>query len=404
MLEGRAHTPMPEPVLAAPIATSDRIEAIDVLRGVALSGVLSINLVTEFRVSIFTQFLPRGDPLPPLDQVVDVFLTQAVQSKAIALFSLLFGIGLAMQFDRLAAHSQRAILLVRRLVVLLAIGLVHMFLIWNGDILAHYALAGLVVLPFLFGSLSVLAIGTVVFLGLFFLMPVLNLMPFPETGWMQQHVVAANRAYGTGGFAEVLAFRIDEVPALLPFHLQLFPLTVTLFLLGALTWRLHVLQRASPTQLSTLGGITVGVIGGIALLVALTGVTVSQWPLWNLVKRVVPDILALGYAAIIIAIAQLPRTRSLLAWAAPVGRMAFTNYLAQSVILGFVFYGYGLGLFGRLGVAAAFAIAIVLYAAQAWFSAWWLERFRFGPVEWLWRTLMYGVKQPMRRIVTAATA
>jgi uncharacterized protein len=75
--------------------------------------------------------------------------------------------------------------------------------------------------------------------------------------------------------------------------------------------------------------------------------------------------------------------------------MAFTNYLAQSIIFGWIFYGYGLGLFGRLGASAALAIGIVVYVGQVVFSARWLGRYRYGPVEWLWRTLMYGAPQPM---------
>ena len=77
--------------------------------------------------------------------------------------------------------------------------------------------------------------------------------------------------------------------------------------------------------------------------------------------------------------------------------MAFTNYLAQSLIFGWIFYGYGLGLFGRLGAAEALAVGVAVYVAQVLFSAWWLGRYRYGPVEWLWRTLMYGAIQPMSR-------
>jgi uncharacterized protein len=94
---------------------------------------------------------------------------------------------------------------------------------------------------------------------------------------------------------------------------------------------------------------------------------------------------------------QSRERKELLGWAAPLGRMAFTNYLAQSVIFGWIFYGYGLGLFGRLGVASALAIGVAVYIGQVFFSAWWLRRYRYGPVEWLWRTLMYGVRQPMRQ-------
>jgi Protein of unknown function (DUF418) len=79
----------------------------------------------------------------------------------------------------------------------------------------------------------------------------------------------------------------------------------------------------------------------------------------------------------------------------PLGRMAFTNYLIQSIILSWIFYGFGLALFGRLSVLESLAVAVVIYAAQAAASAWWLSRFRFGPVEWLWRSLMYGKLQPV---------
>jgi uncharacterized protein len=88
--------------------------------------------------------------------------------------------------------------------------------------------------------------------------------------------------------------------------------------------------------------------------------------------------------------------RRIFAWGAPLGRTAFTNYLIQSIILGWIFYGYGLGLFGSVGVATACAMGILIYVLEVIGSNWWLKYFRFGPVEWLWRTLMYGTVQPMR--------
>lgn len=106
-------------------------------------------------------------------------------------------------------------------------------------------------------------------------------------------------------------------------------------------------------------------------------------------------LLALGYAAAIIGIANLASGKTMLGWAVPLGRMAFTNYLVQSLIFSSVFYGYGLGLFGRLGAASTLAFGVAVYVAQVLFSKWWLGRYRYGPVEWLWRTLMYGAAQPM---------
>src|SRR5437879_5040704 len=203
-----------------PIDPSERIDAIDVLRGVALLGVLAINVVTEFRVSIFEQFLAAKPAAWPVDHAVETILTLAVEMKAFALFSLLFGAGLAIQFERLANSERRALLLVRRLAVLLAFGLIHLCLIWNGDILTEFALAGLIVLTFLFGPRWLLAVAALASLGLYLAMqsfPPAGL--FPSTTAITQHVAAAARIYPTCGSFDVLAFRIRQIPLLVPLPL-----------------------------------------------------------------------------------------------------------------------------------------------------------------------------------------
>jgi uncharacterized protein len=314
-----------------PLAQADRLAAIDILRGVALFGVMAINLVFESRVSIFLEFLSPDKAAPPLDQMVESFLNQAVSLKAFALFSLLFGMGLAMQFDRLPA-DRRAVLLLRRLLVLLVIGLVHLTLIWDGDILTEYALAGLLVLPILSGPRWLVGISALAFLSLNLTGYLFRLVPLYDGVWIGRQVVAPADAYGAGGFPEILSFRLGELSAIAPLHIWIFPRT-----------------------------------------------------------------LALGYGCFIIAAASTPLGSKLLGWAAPLGRMAFTNYLMQSLLFGFTFYGYGFGLFGKLGAATALAFGVVVYALQATVSRWWLSHFNFGPVEWLWRSLMYGQWQAMRR-------
>jgi len=111
--------------MARPVTAADRIHAIDMLRGLALFGVLAVNLVGEFRVSLFQQFLPATSSLSPLDDAVEHFISFFLEMKAFALFSILFGVGLAIQSERLARSGFRPRLLVRRLMALLAIGLVH---------------------------------------------------------------------------------------------------------------------------------------------------------------------------------------------------------------------------------------------------------------------------------------
>ena len=377
-----------------PIASAERIDAIDVLRGIALLGVVAMNVVTEFRVSMFERFLFPKPKLSSIDSAVETILMLAVDLKALALFSLLFGAGLAIQFERLAESERRAMLLVRRLAVLLVFGLIHLCLIWNGDILTQYALAGFIVLPLLFGPRWLLAVAALAFLLLY-----LAMQTFPPPGlWpgtaaLARDAAEAHRIYPTGSFLEVLAFRIHEIPLIATLHVYIFPRTIGLFLLGAFAWRTGVLRNPPRHLLFSIAAACIAL--GATLILAHAGRLIPAGQIGLLAEPLGTILLALGYGAGIIGIANLDRGKRLLGWAAPLGRMAFTNYLAQSVILGWIFYGYGLGLFGKLGVTSALAIAVAVYIAQVFFSAWWLARYRYGPVEWLWRTLMYGEAQPM---------
>ena len=364
--------------LSTPLVPANRLVELDILRGLALFGVMAINLVFEFRVSIFEQFLPLNEIASPLDRAVEAFLDRAITLKAFALFSLLFGAGLAIQFERLPV-KRRVVLLLRRLVVLLAIGLLHMTLIWNGDILTEYALAGLLALPFLFGPTWLLATSGLLFLGLYLTPYLSQLVPLPDTSSMARHVSDARSVYATGSFSEVLSFRLGELRAIAPLHVWIFPRTIALFLLGAFIWRTGVVQRASDNR---------WILFGVALAAVM--VTIGAG------RELATVTLAFAYGASIIGLASTQPGSKLLGWAAPLGRMAFTNYLVQSLIFSWVFYGYGFGLFGQVGASAALAFGVVVYVVQVFFSRWWLLRYSFGPVEWLWRTLMYGRAQPMK--------
>jgi uncharacterized protein len=223
----------------------------------------------------------------------------------------------------------------------------------------------------------------------------------PSKDWMVQTVAEAKRVYGSGTFVAVQAFRIQELPGLLPLHIAIFPRTLGLMLIGAALWRAGVFHPGSDANrcLPWAGGIGICVGGSMSFLHA-NGL-VGGGPQAQLsFERLATILLASGYGAAIIWGAAQEKARGWLAWAGPIGRMAFTNYLAQSVIFGWLFYGYGLGLFGKLGVAAAFAIGTSVYILQVVFSVIWLRRFRFGPLEWLWRSAMYGEWQPFRNDTT----
>lgn len=372
----------------SPTSGADRIGSIDILRGLALFGVLAVNLLTEFRVSIFQQFLGPTEG-STLDRRLDALVSIIFDMKAFAVFSFLFGVGLAIQYERIARREFPLRLLGRRLLALLVLGLFHLCLIWNGDILTEYAVAGFVVLPFLFAEIRVIGWAVTVCLAIFIVLP--GWVHLPPPSWFQAHVPEATEVYAHASYPEYLRYSLSELSGILPLHVLVFPRTVALFLLGMLVWRKNLLR--DPGSHRTL--LTTVAIAGTTLGFALQ-VSTPPIPLaGQIFTAIAPVVLALGYSAIAVSIVDLTRYRALLAWAGPLGRMAFTNYVAQSIVFGWIFFGYGMGQFGRMSTTNAAGIGVALYVLQVLYSRWWLRRFRFGPLEWLWRSIMYGRRQPM---------
>jgi len=348
--------------LAGPVTAADRVEALDVLRGAALFGVLTVNVVSIFRVSLFEQFL--HGPEDGWARAVSLGL----EFKAVTLFSLLFGMGLAAQHERVEGFGRY---IGRRLAFLLIVGVVHLFLIWNGDILTLYSLCGFVAAPLMRASTRTL-LGLALLLFALQIAPLPYPAPFATEADLHEHVEAATHIYPYGSCMQVLSFRIQEVRPIGALLVSIVPRTLALFLLGACVWRWDLL-RGDRRLLAAIA------IVGIALGAYLTALT-TNW----LQPIVAPIVLAFGYGGVIALAAR--RLRFL----APLGRMAFTNYLMQSFILAFVFYGCGLGQFGRMSARDGVLLAIAIYTAQAIASTLWLRRFRFGPLEWVWRSFSYA--------------
>jgi uncharacterized protein len=366
-----------------PVAEPERYGYLDVLRGVALFGVLLVNLLDAFRVSMFQHFAQFHTHPGSANFLVDTLVATFVEFKALTLFTFLFGVGTAIQAERSAARGVPVTpFLLRRFLILLAFGLAHMFLIWNGDILLLYAVCGLLLVPTLRLSPRALAI-----LGLAaILLPSfvsLN-FHFPSVEAMRAQVEAANRVYAHGDILEILRFRSSEaVRLVLPLLWSVLPRTAGLMWWGVAAWRSGLLLQPEHHRglLSTL----------LVLGIVLGGVTSRLHSRFEDILTIIP--LASAYAGAVLLWYRPGRAEAF----AAAGRMALTNYLTQSIVLGFIFYGYGFGLFGRLDPTAGLALAIVLYAFQLAASLVWLRHFRFGPVEWLWRSLTYGRIFPLRR-------
>jgi uncharacterized protein len=308
-------------------------------------------------------------------------------------------VGFAVFADRAAARGIGATrFLVQRFLVLLALGLCHLLLIWNGDILTLYAVCGFLLLPLLRLPAVGLAVVGVAAVALSFVVP----LGFLWLGDALPGMAAeAARVYPEGSFTDVLAFHWRETRLLVLPLLSLALLrTWGLMVLGAAAWRAGVF-RDTQRHLGLLWTVTLvgGVVGGsataLSVYTASTGQPTSAPAVLVDACSSIPLALAYG-AGLLLALRLRPVAATATPFAAA-GQMALTNYLTQSVVLSLLFYGYGLGLYHRLGSAPAALLGLGLYAGQLLLSWAWLRWYRFGPVEWLWRSLTYGRLQPIRR-------
>jgi uncharacterized protein len=240
----------------------------DILRGIALFGVMAINLVAAFRISLFQRYSPDYLPDSTLDLVLATLLWLFIETKALTIFTMLFGVGLAIQIERFGEPDKAKPLLIRRLVILLIIGLVHMLLIWPGDILTWYAIAGLIALNFLFGSRERLVTGALIFAAIY--VALLVMWPWSEMDakMIQAYNADAMRAHQSGSFIQVLLIHRRAVPEIATWNLYGLPQTVALFLFGAWIWRSDVVQNPAANKHLLKAVAWIGCLGGLTLMVA----------------------------------------------------------------------------------------------------------------------------------------
>lgn len=386
-----------------------RVAAMDVLRGLALLGILLMNL-EGFAGPPVVMGTGIDPALRGLDRWADAAIYVLVQGKFIALFSLLFGAGFAV----MAARAERegvplGWVWARRCIGLLLIGLAHAVLVWSGDVLVSYALCGLVLLAFRDVLGGVLAwVGVALFLvppGISLLVGLGETAMASDPAWRQAlreqaaHVAALvgtqAQVYGYGDFTAATLQRLHDLGE----NLTVLPMTgaqvLGLFMVG--TWLGPVLAR--PVQHAR----ALAWMRGGALPLGLALMLGSVW----LAPWIAPgraDLRA-GLAAAMAAAAGLPLCLGYVGWAmrwleqrashriadllAGAGRLALSNYLLQSLACTWVFYGYGLGGFG-LARRWQVPFALVLFGLQLLLSRWWLARHRLGPVEWGLRALTYA--------------
>jgi uncharacterized protein len=348
-----------------------------------------------------------------------IFTTVVFDLKMMGLFSMLFGAGVLLYAAKPGKDGRppRA-LWFRRMFWLLVIGLVHAYLVWDGDILVPYALCGLLLLwwvrRFRPSILLALSIGVLTIGGLMSIGHGIAWESMPEAERAEERrIMMPTRAQALEQVAVMQGSYPGVVRSRAPFVFmaQTFFFIAFFFwrcggmmLLGMALYKWGFLDGSKPERIYAATAVCIP--AGLALawfgVMALERIGFSMparttADLWNYVGAVLASV---GYAAALILLVKRRLLGGLRRALAAVGQMAFSNYLLHSVLASFVFLGWGLGFAGRLDYAEQLVFVAAVWIAQLAISPLWLRHFRFGPAEWVWRSLTYWRRQPMRRVPT----
>ncbi len=401
---------------AGPVTQAQRIQSLDVLRGVAVLGILVMNIQSFSMIGAAYMNPNTYGDLTGSNYAVWLVSHVFADRKFMTIFSMLFGAGIVLMTSRREEGGKpSAGVHYRRMGVLLLIGLLHGYLLWYGDILNAYALCGFLV--YLFRrrrpvTLLVVGLASITFasaLSFFFDWSIQFWSPedmeHPLKWWMPSEEAIANEvATYRGGWSGQLSHR---VPTALFFQTQLFLLENVwraggLMLVGMGLFKLGVFsaKRSAATYLAM---IAVGLVVGVPII--LFGVRRNSAVEWDFESCFFMGgqfnywgslFVSLGWVGLVMLVCKYgvaPRLRGVLA---ATGQMAFTNYLMQTIICTTLFYGHGFGLYGSVSRVGQIGVVLGVWVFQLLASPLWLRRFRFGPAEWLWRSLTYLRVQPMR--------
>jgi uncharacterized protein len=394
----------------------DRIVLLDSLRGLAVLGILLCNIpiaAAAHAVAMSLTLWPLG--MAPASVAVWLGTQVFFQQKFYSLFAMLFGASILLVGGE-GGEKDRQRILILRLVSLLAIGLFHGFVIWQGDVLHTYAIVGLLVMwARSWPAKRLLQAG----IGLH-----LALSGWGAWGLLQQAAkgggdpppaamakflagVQADSVQYAGSFTQSFNQNAKDywefVFNTFSHWPQIWPLLVlSLMLIGMGLYKLGVLTgRASTGVYQGLAGAGLGLLAIVGLAETVYAVTPGHGGLIRGLARWLQSATApavtLGYVGLMVLATRARIWRAIPAVLAPVGQMAFTNYLTQSIIMTVIFYGgRGPGLFGKVDRPGLALIVLAIWIAQILWSRWWMTRFTMGPLEWLWR-LAYRGPMPLRR-------
>jgi uncharacterized protein len=407
-----------EPAKAGPVKPVERIIDLDILRGIALFGILVVNLYI-FSNPLAILAADTGLWSEWYNQAYLFFSRIFFEGKFITLFSFLFGLGFYIFTERLKEKGMQVRrVFFRRMLLLFFIGMFHAWLIWAGDILVPYAIAGIIIMLFLYRTDKTIKVWIGIFAGGFLLLFTMLIafimwsMTMPDVAAgikegftevseeFQDLLVRGYEIYATGAFSEMIEYRGEELSFvwsgmfITPMGI---PFIIAIFLFGFLIGRQGLLQQ--PKLLRSLliprrwklllPGLLLSLVYAISYLYT-DPVFFDTWTLLQMFSIIFgAPLLMLGYCGFILKWLDENSGTTFLNRFAPVGRMALTNYIMQSVICTTIFYGFGLGLIGRFPPIFILPLAIVIFGLQVYASEWYFKKFKMGPLEKMWRVGTY---------------
>ena len=378
------------------VPDGEREQFVDALRGVALLGILFVNM--EF----YSQIIDTGwtGYTDGVDGVARWLLVALFQLKSYLVFALLFGYGLSLQLGRATTSGARFLPRYgRRLGGLAVLGALHGALFYSGDILLAYAVLGTLVIPFRrIGDRALLLVAACVFV-----LGIAVIASLPGDDGVLRHTASVRAVFSHGSFLEIVRQRLDDLVLAQAFGaLVQWPSAFAFFLIGIVLGRRRAL--ADPELSLPLFrrlvryALPVGLVGGAVAATLGGGIgNVRAEDLGFLIQALTAPASALGYVGLAGVLAAGGRLDRVAPIAQSLGRMSLTAYLAESIVCSLIFLPYGLGLFGEVGPALGMLLAVVVWLVLVPLDRFWLARFRYGPFEWALRSLTYRELQPLRR-------
>ena len=399
--------------LAEPMALQSRLLNIDIIRGIALLGILLMNIQAfSMNFSAYSNPTSFGD-LSGINFYVYYFSHIFADQKFMTIFSILFGVGIVLMAENIERKGgNTGKIHYKRMFILAIFGLLHAYLLWFGDILFPYALAGMIAYTARKKSVRFLLITAFLSIGfcslvmylISFAIPMMEeadlqnmLAMWAPTQEMIDKDILVNQASWLGQM-EHRNFMASKMQTNVLFYMFRI---VGLMMIGMALFKLDFFgKRFSNKSLAISAVITLA----LGLLLSITGNQAnfdSGWGLDSMMSGIQPNywgsiLMAYSYMSLLIVFCRSSALMKLKNLFANVGKMALTNYLSHTLICGFIFYGWGLGYYGSFERSDMLLVVLGVWTFQLFFSSFWMARYQFGPFEWLWRSMTYGKRQPLK--------